>query len=80
MNEKTLTDLVRIWGDLAGSTGEDGLQRLGTFTAVPKSDTGSACVDKAGGRGCRAEEAKSEGGEDGEDERAHYERLMSVWG
>ena len=80
MSKKALTDLVRIRGEIAASTGEDGLQRLGTFTAVPKSDTGSACVDKAGGRGCRAEEAKSEGGEDGEDERAHYERLMSVWG
>ena len=80
MNEKALTDLVRIWGDLAGSTGEDGLQRLGAFTAAPKSDTGSADADKAGGRGCRAEEAKSEGGEDREDERAHCERLMSVWG
>ena len=31
------------------------------------------------GWGRRAEEAKGEGGEDGEDERTHYERLMIVW-
>ena len=92
MSEKSLTDLVRIRGDLAGSTGEDGLQRLGAFAADVDVDVGTD-IDKAkdiclgndisideaghGGWGCRAEDAKGEGGEGGEDERAHCERLMS---
>ena len=95
MSEKALTDLVRIRGDLAGSTGEDGLQRLGVFTAdvdlgddigIDKAKDIDICkgvdVDGAGhgSWGCRAEDAKGKGGEGREDERAHCERLMSVWG
>ena len=92
MSEKALTDLVRIRGNLAGSTSEDSLQRLGAFAADVDVDVGTD-IDKAkdidickgvdvdgaghGSWGCRAEDAKGKGGEGREDERAHCERLMS---
>ena len=80
MSKKALTDLVRIRGEIAASTGEDGLQRQGAFIADADIGSGSDDDVRRGGRGCRAEEAKGEGGEDREDERTHCERLMSVLG
>jgi len=80
-NKKALTDFLHDLGNLVSSASEDGLQTRGVLSGslgvarldatFPTAISSGFCVKR--GRGCRAEEAKAEGDECEESERAHGE-------